>query len=229
MEKMAWFESFLVTHAKNNALIPRAMELLRPFFLIADDAKYPLCGAEELDRDEAAHAIAHLVGRRVARIVTVSASKPIPRPEWMSTRARTMTAYSDFVEAAMHVSMGQSGSRRRLSTAIFRPFDPKTKLNGCLYQNLEEHLLPRLREMQHRRDRAEWPCMADGLPASFPLKIRQIVGEDIMRFCFLVAGCAAEGDSEMLDRITPFARLLPRAIPLCEKEDDPDAWLTLVA
>ena len=72
-----------------------------------------------------------------------------------------------------------------------------------------------------RLEASPWTSLRDSLWTNLDTSLRDSL------FCFL--GVTLIGDTETIQRLTPLIQLLPHAIPLGEKKEEPGTWLVLVA
>lgn len=70
-----------------------------------------------------------------------------------------------------------------------------------------------------------WRSLRDNFWGS----LRDSLGSSLWRSLFYFTGFALAGKKEEVARLTPLVKLLPKAIPLGEKKDEPGVWLVLVA
>ncbi|MEK7607134.1 MAG: hypothetical protein AAB444_03000 [Patescibacteria group bacterium] len=73
--------AFLEDNGGKPDLVHTAMELLQPFFDIAQAGAYPLVPAEELNLEMVVVAIAKATNQQVRKVIPVSVSQAIPNPK----------------------------------------------------------------------------------------------------------------------------------------------------
>lgn len=204
---------FLEQNAKNPARVSEATEILEPLFRNNDQGAYPLARAEELDPAEVAQVIATATGRTVKRVVFVSREHPFPKPEWMSEKV-----YEAFYAHSF------DGSLRDNSWDILR--DIFRDIGGSLWDSLWNSLGNNLWDnLRYILGGSLWDSLGDRLWGSFRSSIGRSVGGSV----FYYLGFSLLNDAVHIEQLAPFVRLLPRAIPLGEKADEPGIWIVLVA
>ena len=186
------------------------MQDLEPFFAIADAGVYVPAKATLGLWKEAKYAI-ECLGIPVTELIYVSWSDPLPeRPDWMSDEG-----YAHLQELARRYIWGDTGDsfHDRLTRLYYRQYissRTNTPLRDELSQTIDRDLNPVLRESLAQG-------LHDQLRMSFSLALE----------FFLSFACA--GQTTLVERLRPIVRLLPKAIPLGEKKDQPGKWLLLVA
>ena len=209
----------LEKNAKEQAMVPFAMERMEPFFLRAEAGKYDLRkGSAEL-AVHAKNAIAISTGTKVHKVILVSQADMLPmKPEWMS-----QDVYDKSLQASIGISIGTSlqasigtnlGNRlwtnlgNRLWTSI------GTSLWNTLWTSLGTSLGNRLgTSLGNRLGNRLWTS----------------IGTSIGTSLFYYLGSTLVDDQKKVDRLISLIELLPHAIPLGEKKDEPGTWLVLVA
>jgi len=200
---------FLVANTPRPALVPEAMENLEPFFLQAEADEYALCTAADLDPEEAARAIALAAEIPVPRIVPVSLSVPMVRPDWLGSRQYDLlvheTLFSSYRDT-LSPPINDRVEKLKLSLGIpcWRAFIDH--LGDSLYTSLEN-------------------CV----PYSLKVPLALHHGMALWNRLFLYVASAATADAATMRRIGPLVTLCAKALPLGEKFDEKGVWLVLTA
>ena len=208
---------FLDSNARDKQLLGRALECLAMFAKIVADKAYVLTAADKADRQEIAGAIAQVTNKPVKKVVFVSAASPDPA-----------------------LTPGKNG------------FDAKTLwcgIESTLWDNLHsKHKLTLWEGFSsdsrkgHEIGNALWLGLEDvlgrDLKAVFAANARQWrLGYELNEACqnhlwyslFYFVGFCLNGAAERVQRLTALMSILPKAIPLGEKRNEPGTWYVLVA
>lgn len=62
----------------------KKMQMIEPFYQIAESEFYPLATREEIDEDELKCAITLATDKTVEKIIFISPNNPFPKPKWMT-------------------------------------------------------------------------------------------------------------------------------------------------
>lgn len=192
-------KAFLLKSGKNRRLIGPAMKTMEPFFLQVESGVWDLKASAELSEKDLARAITLATGRKVKKIDFVSRERRWPYP---------IVEQEGFYEDDLYNRLFKGIGRRRWEK---------------LWENLESHLILDLRK-KYRVNL--FKLNRDLMSYLYGCTRFQLILEDGL-FYFLAFRLA--GDREMVKRFTPLIKLLPHAIPLGEKEDEPGTWLVLAA
>lgn len=200
---------FLVSHAPRPALIPEAMERLEPFFLQAEADQFAFCSAEALDAAEASEAIALAIGEPVAKVIPVSLTAPLARPDWMGARQ-----FDHLVSEALLMSYKDA----RLTAIDQEAEQLKLTLGIPCWRAFIEHLGESL-----------WTSLENCVPDSLKIPLSLHHGMALWYRLFLYLASAATADPATMRRVGPLVSLCAKALPLGEKMDEKRTWLVLVA
>lgn len=74
----------IVTRQRAGRAVHSIVRRFEPIIRRIEKGVYPLTSAERLDAGHVARVIEGVIGRSIARVVFVSESCPIPKPEWMT-------------------------------------------------------------------------------------------------------------------------------------------------
>lgn len=208
------FRKFLEENAKAPETVPEAMRLLEPFLLKAESGKYVLDEASELLAKSAEEAISMATDKEVTKAVLVSVKNPYPRPEWMCQKAH---------EASLRDSLGDSF--RASLWASFRA-SLGDSFGASLWDSLRASPWVSLWDSFRA---SPWARLRDSLRASLGDSLGDNLWYSLKVSLFYHLGYTVTGDREKVARLTPLLELLPHAIPLGEKADEPGVWIVLCA
>lgn len=205
-------------YGRDTDLITPAMGWLEPLFAIAQSS-YPLSCANDLDREMIASAIQKATGENVNSVVFVSASHEffpqatLTLPEWMSEEefGETQRTFFGIIAEA-------------LETAMVEPFPYDLPSNS--YRSLPSNVVDTISDCLHR-------FLLEGLSNALAEQTKDLITREEFyeKFWTIIDNflCAVvTGDREEVDRYEPIIRLLPKAIPLGRRIDEPETWLVLV-
>jgi hypothetical protein len=176
---------------------------LEPFFFKAKQGKYDLAPDSEKLWIETLSALHKVFGTdKVTRVIPVSLSSPISKPDWMAENA-----YQEALRKSIGVSLWAS-VKNSLGFALATRFgdrpwpERKNIIARIITESFGETFLEIL-----------GPPMGSSIVASL-----------VYYLDFAITDKIGEAMS-----IRPLILLLPKTIPLGEKTDEPGAWLTQVA
>ena len=196
-------------HADKPQLLSGALETVEPFFANADRGTYDLEPAAGIDRFRTAKILNFALGRPVGEVIAVSAASP--RAE---IRQHLRKTGGDPLSRAVRSGLGDA----------LRPRLGDERWNG-LWAALTESL----RFTAYRNypwDRL-YQSIASGLRGAVSNEIANTLRTGVWMSAFCHLGYAMIGDAAAVERMNPLMRLLPRHLPLVERQDKPASWIVL--
>lgn len=199
-------QSFLSEHIQDGDRVGWLMGLLEPFFQRAESEAYEFAPEGELDFEGVKAAIARAVGQEVAGVNFVSLESS-PKPK-LGEHSFASGLWRNFGDTGLGDELAfrlQTGLLDSLGDPISEVvlMDPMRKsLHTGLYYKL-------------------WGRPAFSFMAS--------LWDSLTVSLFYFLGFAVAGKAETSERLVPLIKLLPRAIPLGVKGDEPQTWLVLTA
>lgn len=197
------------TQPPDQGALDAVMADLEPFFVMAETGKLTLKPEAELNSAEIAGTISAVIGKPVNEIVFASAAKPFPKPRWM-----TETKYQNYLEDIFEISLGTSFGAILEDNWIGLSRDCHDAFTDALSiiinENLEDDLNP-------------------SLQSNFGNNLGESLGDSLMFSFFCYLWFFLIGNEEMTAKMLKLINLLPSAVPLKEKEDEPGTWIVLTA
>lgn len=201
---------FLSGRAKSAALLTVGLKELAPLIEKARPGSRWLAAHRDIDKEAAASAIAAATGLEVTRVVFVSGSRPLARPDWM-----TAAGLQKAVAAAWKESLGHSLGRR-LEARHGLDLRSALSIGGPALRQVEE-LIAALAGKMFRIGLEQ--VLTDPLAAAMV---------DSLRFGLVYyLAFAVAGDGSKTDALVPLIRLFRRTVPLGELAGSPGTWLLL--
>lgn len=196
-------EMFLSVYATNQTLVKPAMKELEPFFLLAEKGAYHhfASGNKEL-RAEAAKAIGKVLDIPAPKVVFVSPSHSSHHKlGWMSREEFDAGLWAN--------------SENNLVDSLSINFTDylRAMLGNSLWESLWEPI-----GRSGLFTRSLWNGLNDAT-----------LWSGLTYSLFYYLGFTIIGEREKTDRFVPLIRLLPKAIPLSKKVDEPNTWFVCVA
>lgn len=202
--------------AQNPGPVPDVMELLEPFFRIAESGTYRLAPKGEKSVEEVVSAIALATGKNVTKVVFISKSNPLLESEEIQDVINRNGIWSYNDEGEFEDSLSSIYDEREMAKyprtidEADLPDSLWDSFHNCLWDSLDEILRDSFRD-------ALWDN-----PYS-PLK--SILRESL----YYYMGFHLARKHKKMEQLYLLIQLLPRAIPLGQKKEEPGTWLVLVA
>jgi hypothetical protein len=204
----AAFYDACIALAPRPALIPEAFERIAPYFDQADADMFALCEARDFDAREASDALTRASEASVRRIIPVSLSAPIAKPEWMAARHHDALVV-DCLVSSVRDPLGQRIGQQAE--------DAKLRCGMPFWHAFTRHLGDAL-----------WTSLENCVPDSYKVPLALHHGMAQWHRLFLYLASAATADAATMARLAPLVSLCARTLPLGEKRDEPGTWLVLV-
>lgn len=209
--------AFFARYAGRPALAFDAMEHLDGLFRMTDGGLYRLASAAVIDGRRTALAITQACGRPVNRLQLVSIDRPFPCPAGMTGEeyaCRLQPLIWEAVKKALGPKLGDFLGPRltRLQPAL------GPVVSHELWAALNTAFLNEL--WQHLRN-----TLAIGIDDSVEIGLLESLRAGLTAFI----GYALAGQPAEMSRLKDLILLLPKALPLGEKKNEPGTWLVLVA
>ncbi len=211
------FRRFLDNHARDKKLLGPALRHIGAFARIVVRKTYDLSTAAQADLKEIAGAIAAVTGQPVKKIILVSAASPDPAltPGRGGFDAQTLW--------------------RGIGATLWDNLHSKHKLtlwDGFGSDSRKGHeigneLWLRLEALIGRDIQAVFAASA--IKGRLGYELSEACQKHLWYSLFYFVGFCLNGAVERIQRLAGLMKLLPRAIPLGEKRDEPGTWYVVVA
>ncbi|MEA3249841.1 MAG: hypothetical protein U9Q03_05845 [Patescibacteria group bacterium] len=187
-------------------LIARAMKLLEPLFVNAEQGVYALYPKSRLKKAAIVKAIIPVANARTCYVDFVSCSAPISRENWMSDDAFEYTTELGFAQV------------------VRRSVDPWL-----------ETVLKKKYSSVFAHGHADWNAAEDLFRQAFGNRLHVAINQTLFSGAAYPVESAVihfiafalTGSDSRIESLIPLMRLLPRAIPLGKRPDREDTWNVL--
>jgi hypothetical protein len=209
--------AFFGRNARKPALIFDAMEHLDGLFRLTDSGRYNLAPASAIDGRKLSSAISLACGRPVNKLQLVSINRPFPNPTGLSAEQYAYELQPLIWEAVKRALGPKFSVFLGPRLAELRPALGPTVWDE-LWLNLNSAVLNEL--WQHLRSN-----LGIGIDDSVEIGLHDSIRASLTVFL----GCAMAGNDVGMSRLKDLVMLLPKALPLGEKRNEPGTWIVLVA
>ncbi|KPJ84940.1 hypothetical protein AMJ57_05025 [Parcubacteria bacterium SG8_24] len=235
-------QKFLEENAKDLAMVPEVMGFMEEFFRIAEMGLYLLQSKSKLDKSDVrswvANAIHSATGQEVRKVTLISKTDPLPKPAWMSREVFEEHLLKN-IRRHVVATIGQRALTCMLKRSFFGD-DARAGAVELLHGMLEEGVLQELYRVLCGSDHSletllrqacyrSWNKDCEHLERGFGDNWGEYLFGKIYESLLYLLVFTVLGEWERVERLKPLIAVLPLAIPLGEKKDEPGTWLVLCA